>query len=265
MKNFLPLILLFLLASCGSTAEKTAEKTAEESSEKVPTYALDLQEYSEREADCSGEECTEVKIVLPFLKGGDTLIAAEVNEKIEDQYRQLIKSRLPEPRSTGPWESLTASFIEGYELFKMEFPDDPTSWYLYLEGDESIIVADTVFTVIVNDSEFMGGAHGNTATLIQSYSLKDGMRIDFSERYGARLKEVAEKKFRTHHGISASESLNEAGFIFPEEGFILPDNMGYTDKGLTLIYNPYEVAPYSTGTTELVIPISELEVQNVAS
>ncbi|MGB6036421.1 MAG: DUF3298 domain-containing protein [Cryomorphaceae bacterium] len=261
MKNFLPLILVWLLASCGSTVEKTAE----ESAEKAPIYALDLQEYSEREADCSDEECTEVKIVLPFLKGGDTLITAEVNNKIEDQYRQLIKSRLPEPRSTGPWESLAASFIEGYELFKMEFPDDPTSWYLYLEGGESSIVADSVFTVIVNDSEFMGGAHGNTATLIQSYSLKDGMRIDFVERYGSRLKEVAEEKFRTHHGLSANEPLNDAGFIFPEEGFILPDNIGYSSKGLILIYNPYEVAAYSTGTTELIIPISELEAQNATS
>lgn len=256
MKNFLPLILVFLFASCGSTAEKTADETTEK---KAPTYELVLQEYSEREANCSGEKCTEVKIVLPFLKGGDTLIAAEINNKIEDQYRQLIKSRLPEPRSTGPWESLAASFIEGYELFKMEFPDDPTSWYLYLEGGESSIVADTVFTVIVSDSEFMGGAHGNTATLLQSYSLKDGMRIDLVERYGSRLKEVAEEKFRAHHGISANEPLNEAGFIFPEEGFILPDNIGYTAKGLMLFYNPYEVAPYSTGTTVLTIPLSELE------
>jgi hypothetical protein len=34
---------------------------------------------------------------------------------------------------------------------------------------------------------------------------------------------------------------------------------------LTLIYNPYEVAPYSTGTTILNIAISELEPQKEAS
>lgn len=225
---------------------------------------MEFQEFSQREPDCSSDECTEVKIVLPFLKGGDSLITAEINKNIEDQYRLLIKSRLPEPRSSGSWESMAAGFIEGYELFKMEFPDDPTSWYLYLEGGESVIVADTVFTVMINDSEFMGGAHGNTATLVQSYSLADGSRIDFSERYGSRLKEVAEEKFRTHHGISENEPLNEAGFIFPEVGFILPDNMGYTSNGVTLIYNPYEVAPYSSGSTILDIPISELESESVA-
>ncbi len=224
-----------------------------------------FQEFSEREPDCTSEECTEVKIVLPFLKGGDTTITAEINASIDDQYRRLIKSRLPEPRSTGSWESLAASFIEGYELFKIEFPDDPTSWYLYLEGRESSVIGDTVFTVKVNDSEFMGGAHGNTATLIRSYSLKDGIPIDFVERYGVRLKELAEQKFRAHHSISTNEPLNDAGFIFPEEGFILPDNIGYSSKGLILIYNPYEVAPYSTGTTELNIAISELEAQSEAS
>lgn len=259
MRNFLPFILALFLASCGGTVEKESEKKSAESPEKAPAYELKFQEYYGHEADCASEQCTEVKIVLPFLKGGDTIITAEINRNIEDQYRQLIKSRLPEPRSTGSWESLAASFIQGYELFKMEFPDDPTSWYLCLEGRESLIVGDSVFTVIVNDSEFMGGAHGNTATLIQSYSLKDGMRVDFIERYGNRLKKIAEEKFRAHHSISIDEPLNDAGFIFPEEGFILPDNIGYSSKGLILIYNPYEVAPYSTGTTELIIPILELE------
>lgn len=260
MKIFFPLILVLLLASCGSTVENTSE----ESAEKAPAYQLEFQEFSEREPDCSGDECTEVKIVLPFLKSGDSLITAEINKNIDDQYRMLIKSRLPEPRSSGSWKSLAAGFIEGYALFKMEFPDDPTSWYLYLEGEESSIVADTVFTAMIKDSEFMGGAHGNTATLVQSYSLKDGMQIDFSKRYGARLNELAEEKFRAHHGLSANEPLNEAGFIFPEEGFILPDNMGYTSKGLTLIYNPYEVAPYSSGSTVLDISISDLESEKEA-
>jgi len=255
MKKFLPLILALVLVACGNETENTTEKT----SHKAVTYELNFQEYSDKEADCEGEECTEVKIVLPQLRGGDSLIAAEVNKKIEDQYRQLIKSRLPEPRSTGSWESLAASFIEGFELFKMEFPDDPTSWYLYLDGRESVLVGDTIFTAIIDDSEFMGGAHGNTATLMQSYSLMDGMRIDFVDRYGTKLKEVAEQKFRTHHGISEVEPLNDAGFIFPEEGFILPENIGYTSKGLMLIYNPYEVAPYSTGATVLTIPLSELD------
>jgi hypothetical protein len=261
MKNLIPLILGLILVACGSISEKKTE----ESSEKSITYELEFQEYSDREVDCEGEECTEVMIVLPILVGGDSLIAFEINQNIEGQYRQSIKSRLPEPRSTGSWEFLAASFIEGYELFKREFPDDPTSWYLYMSGEESMLVADSILTVIVDDSEFIGGAHGNTATLMQSYRLSDGMRVDFVDRYGDKLKTLAEEKFRAHHGISREESLNDAGFIFPDEGFILPENIGYTSKGLTLIYNPYEVAPYSTGTTILNIAISELESQKEAS
>jgi hypothetical protein len=104
----------------------------------------------------------------------------------------------------------------------------------------------------------MGGAHGNTAKLVQSYSLKDGMAIDLVERYGEKLKALAEVKFREYHSLSADESLNDAGFIFPEEGFILPENIGYSVKGITLFYNPYEVAPYSTGSTILEIYMEEL-------
>ncbi len=248
-------IALFGLMSCtDSDTSQSGEK-----SEKLPAYELSYEEYSATEEGCDGTECTEVHIVVPVLTGGDSTIADQISRKIEDQYRQLIKSRLPEPKSTGSWESLAASFIEGYELFKMEFPDDPTAWYLYLDGKESTILGDSVLTTVVDDSEFMGGAHGNTATLIQSYSLKDGERIDLVSRYGDKLKKVAERKFREQHSLSANEDLNEAGFIFPEEGFILPDNIGYTTEGLTLVYNPYEVAPYSTGAIVVNISLSELE------
>lgn len=257
MKNSLPLLLAVFLASCAETTEKklTEEKIV------VPqtNYSVEFREFADRESDCEGDACTEIKISLPVLSGGDSAIAEKLNEEVEGRYRELVKSRLPEPRSTGSWESLTASFIEGYDLFRMEFPDAIGSWYLYLEGDDSELVSDSIYTVMIKDSEFMGGAHGNTATLVESYRLSDGVMIDFRERYGDRLKTIAEEKFRSHHNISANEPLNDAGFIFPEIGFILPENMGYTSKGLTLIYNPYEVAAYSSGATVLHIPISDLE------
>jgi len=255
MKRISLVIALFGIMSC----TESDKSQTQESSEKMPAYELSYEEYSATEEDCDSTECTEARIVLPILSEGDAAIATQINKKVEDQYRRLIKSRLPEPRSTGSWESLAQSFIEGYELFKMEFPDDPTSWYLYLDGEQSAIIGDSVLTVMVDDSEFMGGAHGNTATLVQSYSLKNGERIDLKSRYGPKLKQLAEEKFRAYHAVAETEPLNDAGFIFPEEGFILPDNMGYSAKGLTLIYNPYEVAPYSTGSTVITIPLSELE------
>ena len=40
--------------------------------------------------------------------------------------------------------------------------------------------------------------------------------------------------------------------IFPAENFILGD------ETITFVYNPYEIAPYALGSTELTLPYSQL-------
>ena len=41
--------------------------------------------------------------------------------------------------------------------------------------------------------------------------------------------------------------------MFPTENFIIGE------ETLTFIYNPYEIAPYNMGMTELIIPYSDIE------
>lgn len=254
MRNLLLIITALSIIACES--QNQSEREAEE---QVPPYEMTVETYEKSDPNCRDSICTEIKVVLPVLSGGDDSISAELNQEIQAQYRQMIKSRLPEPQATGSWDLLTDKFIEGYELFKMEFPDSPTAWYLYLEGDSSVILGDSVFTLYLQNSEFMGGAHANHGVHLKSYDLKNGSKIDLPEKFGIYLEELAEKKFREFHGLNPEEDMNEAGFIFPEGKFILPESMGYTAKGLTLIYNPYEVAPYSTGSTVIHIPLEELD------
>ena len=41
--------------------------------------------------------------------------------------------------------------------------------------------------------------------------------------------------------------------------FQLPKNIGYSDDGLVLLYNVYEVASFEQGYTEFVIPFDEIK------
>jgi len=45
---------------------------------------------------------------------------------------------------------------------------------------------------------------------------------------------------------------------FEPDNFVLPQNIGFNDTGVILLYNSYEVAPYSTGLTEFTIPFDDL-------
>ena len=57
----------------------------------------------------------------------------------------------------------------------------------------------------------------------------------------------------------ANEDGNEVieDYFFGEP-FHLPDNIGYSEEGLILLYNVYEIASYAQGYTEFRIPFSEL-------
>jgi hypothetical protein len=46
-------------------------------------------------------------------------------------------------------------------------------------------------------------------------------------------------------------------FFFGKD-FVLPENIGYNEEGLLLLYNTYEIASYAMGITEFTIPYSEI-------
>ena len=41
---------------------------------------------------------------------------------------------------------------------------------------------------------------------------------------------------------------------YETENIIADDNFMISDKGITWLFNPYDIAPYSTGTTRITLP-----------
>lgn len=258
MRTLFALISLSLvLYSCGSTPK-------EEKKEKAEPWKLEFNALRKTEEGCTGDTCTYIELSIPVLKGGTVDARSRINEYIDASFREALKSRLPEPNSTAPFPDLADSFLEGYRLFNMEFPESDANWFLELKGDSSIMT-DDYFTAIITDSDYMGGAHPNSYTTIQSFDLASGRIIDLFSRYdSAGVFKLAEAKFRAIHQIPDSVGLNDAGMMFENGEFALPENYGLTPKGLLLYYNSYEIASYATGPTEMVIPYTELESVNKA-
>jgi hypothetical protein len=251
------LTISFLLQACGGASPE--QETAE-----IPAYAFDYELIEAREEGCQGEECAHVTLQIPLLSEGDSAVAQKITAHMEGEIRSIIKDRLPEPMAMGTWTSLAESFIEGYTLFTMEFPDSPGKWYIEVSTDSSIF-ADGYFTLQIETTEYMGGAHPNYHTALQSYSLESGEPVDVLSLFDKdALMREAEKRFREAHALSGNESLNDEGMVFPEGSFVLPENMGITPGGLKLIYNPYEVASYAEGQTVITIPLNLIEKKPAA-
>ena len=74
------------------------------------------------------------------------------------------------------------------------------------------------------------------------------------------LSKIVEAEFRRARNVPSSTSLQDAGFfILPGQEMPLAENFALTDRGLELQYNPYEVGPYSMGSTRVVVPKEAIE------
>lgn len=255
-------VLTSFLFSCGNTTRPDSDaETAEalESSEDFAPVLMETNEYADREEGCKAEDCTYIKLQMPVLSGGNDVAIENINSFINAQYHELVKSRLAEPLGNASLETMCASFIEGYELFMLEFPDSEQKWYLELDGRKSL-VQDDYFTLILNQNEYLGGAHSAELVLLNSFDMLKGDLIDIVDRYGRkRLTEIAERYFREENKLTSDQDLNDAGFMFENGKFVLPENMGLTPGGILMVYNTYEVASFAQGRTVFVISYSELD------
>ena len=110
---------------------------------------------------------------------------------------------------------------------------------------------------------YTGGAHPNARTLYGSWFLEDGRRVALRDLLTPgseeRVAEIAEAVFREQRGLPTEQSLEEQGFDFPDGKFALNENFAVTDQGLVFYFNPYEIAPYALGPTEIELTFEALE------
>ena len=104
---------------------------------------------------------------------------------------------------------------------------------------------------------FTGGAHGYTSVSFLNFDPQTGELLTQKELFDPSFSSFAEEVFRQKNGIPENEPINSTGFLFDEEKFQLPKNIGFSEKKVLLRYNPYEVASYADGSLLLEIPLEE--------
>lgn len=208
---------------------------------------------------CAGDTtaCMEVKVNYPELETqGDTTLEA-INRSLQDAVKRAFLFEDVDPRDYS-LEEVTRLSIADYESLLEEDSTYTMNWGQEVNG--SVVYENgRVFCVQLTEYSFFGGAHPNNFTRLLNFDLLTGKPVDLTlliEDVEA-FEILAEKAFRETRELSAEDNLNEAGFFW-EGDFELPREMGLTEKGLLLLYNNYEAAPYVMGPTELVLPYEEV-------
>ena len=109
---------------------------------------------------------------------------------------------------------------------------------------------------------YTGGAHGSNFRQFVNYNLQTGEQIDeeqlFAENYQEPLTQLLlQYMVEQNDEIALIQDWQEAGYnvddIHPNDNFYL------AEEGITYVFNPYDIAPYALGETEILIPWSALQ------
>lgn len=250
------LIAALLLVSCGAAWTAPVQITGE--------ISADMQHLTRQipppKTDNKDLIAAEVDIRYPVLVSGAKSVSSvpeTVNKAILERLLAIV-GETPAPSV----EKMIEQFAADYAKSVLETPEMPGAWSLKFDT-EIRHADDDLLSLWTLDSVFTGGAHPNSNIIYMVFSMKTGKPVDLSSLIvkgkATELTAIAEKHFRRVRELKPDETYEQAGFQFEQNTFALNTNYLVSKDGLAFCFNPYEIAPYALGVTEIVIPWSDLK------
>lgn len=199
-----------------------------------------------------------------------------INDSIMNIIRNTIISSLyGNNYDTIPTDSLASSFaaelIREYKLNNEPLLDKMGKKGNYSFDNEhnlegfSLLSDKIIFSYGISRYVFMGGAHGLNSRIFSNFDLKTGKKItendifitDFEKPLIELIKTRIIEQSKEDPELQPIISLEDTDFwvdaIKPNGNFYI------TDESINYVYNPYEIAPYYMGQTEVVLPFTRLK------
>lgn len=210
------------------------------------------------EGNCDTDEtCCHFEVVYPditFISEGNAQIMQTINGRI----MQILSESMPSENPTNPQEAAT-QFCKEFNEVNTE-TDFKTSWEFEIMPEIYLNDAN-ILSIGFANYVYMGGAHPNSAETMHNFKLTTGKELEltdiFKAGYQPKLTAIAEQKVRQLHNIPPKKPLSEYGFF--EDTFELNNNFSLSLKGITFLYNPYEITPYVMGEQRIYIPFTEVK------
>ncbi|MDT7829063.1 DUF3298 and DUF4163 domain-containing protein [Pricia sp. S334] len=239
MKALLPCFLILLtLISC------------QEEEDKLTFERLRLDENP-----CT--DCPEISIEIPRAIER-TKTAAAINTALREEIIAMLL--FDDEVEVSDLDDALISFSNGYAELQKRYADETTPWEAKIDGE--IVYEDPkILTVQLDSYVFTGGAHGYSAKRFLNFDKQRGVELENWQLFQNRkdFQKYAETKFREQEGISSEAPINQTGLMFEQNRFYLPENIGFSEEGVKLLYNPYEVASYADGPIVLTLPFKEVK------
>ncbi len=194
---------------------------------------------------------TIVEVNIPQASGNKT-VSNQINSEIHKTIISALHIGNPdEITSTSIQESINA-FNNEYNTFKTDFSESAQLWDAQIDG-EVMYQSPELTSIAITTYTNTGGAHGTLNISFLNFDSKTGQRIQNNELFNdiETFKTVANPFFK--------DATKDKSLILDNNLFKLPTNIGYSEDGIVLLYNTYEIAPYSSGIIEFAVPFEDAE------
>lgn len=123
-----------------------------------------------------------------------------------------------------------------------------SSWWAF--GNKMIV------SVFIEKYTFAGSAHGYTRGAFLNFDPFTGANIDLVKAVAdtAKLLDIAADQFCRERHLPKDALRLQTGLFCELTDLPMPSQMGCSQKGLVLYYNPYEIGPYVLGAISITIP-----------
>ena len=210
-----------------------------------------------------------VSIKYPYIKNG----RENVQDSIFAWEKELLDSRgvktsfleLAKKRGTMLTDSLSKdlkSILDVYEEEEIKEMTYDMNVSVVYEDDEYFTLEGIIYT-------YLGGAHGSTVNVGQTFCKVSGKRVDWELLKGYTTKELRSEiknglkgYFDIPKNAADSDEQLQNSLMIDEESFCnafpLPECRPYlTNKGVCIRYQQYEIACYAAGMPECYLPVKK--------
>ena len=202
------------------------------------------------------EQTTNAIVEISYPKAqGTKNVAESINSTLENFIANEISMSEDVVKNVTLNEAIKG-FDNEFKTFKKDFENVTQQWKASVNA-EVIYESSKIICFSINTYLDTGGAHGNSHVTFLNFDAQTGKLLKQNDliKNPEDFKKIAEEYF-----LKEAEPINNGDNLedyFFGEGFKLPENMGFNENGIILLYNVYEIASYVQGVTEFTIPYAE--------
>ena len=253
----------FFMASC--------HKTPKHTSDSLEFDSLCIDEKTHILADTSKPCCSFVLNYTYVKNSTDSISKDSINKILRSEFLGLKYQDMSDEQAVRAYadqyakeylEETQPAYVEEMKTFEGDAKDLEHWFTFYSTMNSSVIYcSDNYLAYKMCFSDYTGGAHGMYNTTYLNIDLKNGKKLVlddlFKTDYSDILTDLILNEMIAENGVTCCEELEELGYG-TTGNITYTENFHLDEHGITFLYNPYEIAPYSMGQTSVTVPYQML-------